>query len=162
MSCSHCVYYESTSALDVFEGYCIHLQAKVSSFGSCKHYSEAPTKSNSEYSSGCCFLTSACVRYMGKADDCKELTVLRGFRDTYMKETPERRALIDEYYKIAPEIVNNIEQSPEKNTFYSYIYKTVVRCVDLISHDENEQALAEYKNIVKVLQNDLVKKSKSL
>ena len=36
-----------------------------------------------KYTSGC-FLTTATVKYMGKPDDCYELTVLRDFRDKYM------------------------------------------------------------------------------
>lgn len=44
-------------------------------------YSNSKDKSSLKESSGC-FLTSACVKYKGLSDDCKELTELRQFRDT--------------------------------------------------------------------------------
>jgi hypothetical protein len=55
-----------------------------------------------------CFLTTACVKYYGLPDDCKELTILRQFRDHYMKEFKEGRQAIQEYYHLAPKIVEEI------------------------------------------------------
>ena len=54
---------------------------------------------------GGCFLTTAAVALRGEADDGPALTALRGFRDGYMTRTAERRALVAEYYAIAPAIV---------------------------------------------------------
>ena len=54
---------------------------------------------------GDCFLTTAVVERRGvEADDGPTLTALRGFRDGYMMQTPKRRALVAEYYEIAPRI----------------------------------------------------------
>ena len=39
--------------------------------------------------SGGCFLTSACTEARGLPDDCHELTVLRAFRDGYLRSQPE-------------------------------------------------------------------------
>lgn len=55
-----------------------------------------------------CFLTSACVEYLGLPDDCKELTTLRTIRDKVLKATGEGRGLVDEYYRIAPALVEKI------------------------------------------------------
>ena len=54
---------------------------------------------------GGCFLTGAIVAHRGvEADDGPTLTALRAFRDGYMTQTAERRALVAEYYEIAPAI----------------------------------------------------------
>ena len=82
---------------------------------------------------------------MGKADDCKELTVLRSFRDTYLKSTQEGRALVEEYYSVAPLIVEKINSSDKKEKYYEYIYEVVEKCVKLIGIGEKERALNEYK-----------------
>ena len=55
--------------------------------------------------SGGCFLTQAIVAHRGaEADNGPTLTALRAFRDGYMMRTAERRALVAEYYAIAPAI----------------------------------------------------------
>ena len=53
---------------------------------------------------GGCFLTTAVAERRGEADDGPTLTALRRFRDGYMARTAERRALVAEYYAIAPAI----------------------------------------------------------
>ncbi|MCY4408269.1 MAG: hypothetical protein OXC15_18015, partial [Rhodospirillaceae bacterium] len=54
---------------------------------------------------GGCFLTTAVTERRGEPDDGPTLTLLRAFRDGYMTRTPERRALVEEYYAIAPKLV---------------------------------------------------------
>lgn len=55
-------------------------------------------------SSNGCYLTTACVEYKGLSDSCKELTLLRNFRDNYMKNNSSTD--IDKYYQVAPRIVD--------------------------------------------------------
>lgn len=57
-----------------------------------------------------CFFTTAAVHTIGLADDCWELTQLRIFRDEVMKQTARGRALIEQYYVEAPNIVRNINK----------------------------------------------------
>ncbi len=174
--CCDCIYFEkSGGALDTLRntfgglngcndiGYCRVLtdaygnSKKVKGLDTCNHFVERPTASNSGYnSSGGCFLTSACVEYMGKADDCKELTVLRQFRDGYMKSTEEGSRLVEEYYKIAPDIVAKVNADTQKNDYYEYIYSVVTKCVDLIENNKMEEALASYKTMVETLQSKLI------
>ena len=54
---------------------------------------------------GGCFLTAAVVELRGEADGGPTLTALRAFRDGYMTRTAECRALVAEYYEIAPKLV---------------------------------------------------------
>ena len=126
---------------------------------SCDKFSEyiKNTPENSNFksgNSGGCFLTSACVDYLGKADTCEELTVLRAFRDGYMKNVYGGDELIKEYYAIAPKIVENINASDKKDKYYAYINETINKCVKLISINENERALTEYKFMVENLKKE--------
>ena len=96
---------------------------------------------------GGCFLTSACVTHKGLADDCEELTVLRAFRDGYLKNTVEGSKLIKEYYEIAPELVNRIDNSKHMSEIYDYIYERICECVELVKSNEFERATEEYKKM---------------
>ena len=81
---------------------------------------EAMNCSRYKQKSSGCFLTTACVEYKGLADDCEELTKLRAFRDNYLKTTEEGKAVVEEYYRIAPQIVEKINASAKKAEIYDY------------------------------------------
>ncbi len=99
-------------------------------------------------SSDGCFLTSACVEHLGKADDCAELTTLRRFRDTYMKGTAQGNALVAEYYAVAPKIVEQIDASSDKDAIYDSIYGVISDCVKLIDSGDNATAQQRYAAMV--------------
>ena len=93
-----------------------------------------------------CFLTSACVETKGLPDDCRELTVLRTFRDNYLKSRPDGEALICGYYHCAPAIVEKIKASHNYKAIFDQIYdKLVLPCVKMIDAGDNEGALEHYR-----------------
>lgn len=114
-------------------------------------YSAPPSSTSNGYTD-CCFLTSACVGYMGKADDCYELTTLRSFRDGYLMKCDGGKELVDEYYKIAPQIVEKIDSSNERNTYYAYIYSVIQKCICCIEGEKFEECKTEYIDMVKNLE----------
>ncbi|WP_175057275.1 CFI-box-CTERM domain-containing protein [Streptococcus salivarius] len=98
-----------------------------------------------EYDSNC-YLTTASVNYMGLDDDCYELSILRNFRDTYMKSLPSGEQEISYYYNIAPKIVKAINNSESREEILSKIYFELIKpCVKLINEGELEQAHRKYK-----------------
>lgn len=117
------------------------------------HYEECPRYKNRDSSSGSCFLTSACVEAKGLPDDCHELTVLRRFREGYLRSLPEGRKEIAEYYLIAPQIVEAINKRADAPSIFDSIYEKLVRpCVEMIESGENENAHKLYLETVKHLQ----------
>lgn len=68
-----------------------------------------------------CFITSAVCQSEGKADDCEELSAFRRYRDEILMKTSDGQALVEEYYKIAPEIVKRINQEPDCKKTYRYL-----------------------------------------
>ena len=100
-----------------------------------------------------CYLTSACVEAKGLADNCRELTVLRAFRDGYMRTTNSGAADICEYYHTAPAIVEKIKTLPNAKEIFDRIYsELVLPCVELIESGKNEEAYTAYKNYTRKLQ----------
>lgn len=151
--CGNCNYFVADSGYHlIYDGYCIMLRKGDSYKGvnrsnSCNHFSERSTASNSGFQGGC-FLTSACTEYLGKPDDCEELTKLRAFRDNFMKSTEHGKNLVEEYYRIAPKIVEKINASDNKNMYYNDIYQTILLCLAEIDLCNNDEALKLYKQMV--------------
>jgi len=99
-----------------------------------------------------CFLTTACVDFMGKTDDCEELQALRAFRDGYMQTQPEGQALITEYYHIAPGIVDTIADCDNADHIYLDLYERLVcNSIVLIKAGQEEEAMKNYSIIVREL-----------
>ena len=106
--------------------------------------------------SGGCFLTSACTEARGLPDDCHELTVLRAFRDGYLRSQPEGEA---EYYAVAPKIVDAIRSKADAMEAFDAIYRELVEpCVAMIERGENVEAHALYRSYVLRLKKHYIEK----
>ena len=115
----------------------------------CKNYDydDCPIYKGQDQSS--CFLTSACVEAKGLPDDCHELTVLRAFRENYLRNIPGGADEIAEYYFVAPQIVSAIRQGTDAVSVFNMIYeKTVKPCVEMIERGENAAAHSLYRESV--------------
>ena len=163
-TCKDCVFCRKTDDNLIFNRYyCIYSSdvygryRYVEGNATCNNFRPRSTPENSGYTGGSsssgCFLTSACVDYMGKADDCEELTALRAFRDSYMTSFEAGKALVEEYYRIAPAIVEKINQSNKKAEYYAYIYEEISLCLVLIKENQNELVLERYQKMVINLKN---------
>ncbi len=107
-------------------------------------------------SSNKCYFTSACTNYFGLPDNCSQLQILRNFRDVHLMKTENGKYLIALYYKVAPKIVDKIEQSKNKNVIYKHIFNHINIVCHLISSNKFEAAITEYSKMV----NFLIKKYK--
>ena len=105
---------------------------------------------------GLCYLTTACTQYAGLDDDCYELTALREFRDGYMQGIGDGTSMIQEYYDVAPNIVNAIELRLDKGVIYNNILNTVRRCVRLIEEKRFEETLSVYRSMVLELRKEFI------
>ena len=150
--CSDCYSYHN--------GYCEHYYQYVQDYGGSyydlRDYASGVVDAincpnfirKSDNSGSGCFLTSALVRYLGKTDDCEELTILRSFRDGYMRSFEEGRKLVGEYYIVAPKIVKAIEASGKKDEYYQDINNVVNDCVKAIKLGDNEKTMSLYCDMV--------------
>lgn len=123
---------------------------KTSGYGSSythSHATSAPKKKSS-----LCFITTAVCKYFNKPDDCYELTTLRKFRDTWLAMQPDGKDLVEEYYAIAPGIVNAIDESPEKDKIYMHIWNDYIEpCIKLIKLGANDTCKTLYVDMVNEL-----------
>lgn len=102
---------------------------------------------------GFCFITSAVCDSMNKPDDCYELTTLRTYRDEYLCQTEEGRILVDEYYEVAPYLVQVINMHKNASDIYNGIYeKYLLPCITCIEQKKNEECREIYIDMVRGLQ----------
>ena len=114
--------------------------------------SDDSSDDSSSDSGSICFVTTACVRSMGRSDDCEELSVLRKYRDTYLASRDDGHLAIQQYYQMAPHIVAAIDQSPNADSAFKDIYERIVQpTVQMIKHGQNESAFDHYKTEVERL-----------
>ncbi len=96
-----------------------------------------------------CYITTAVCESMGKPDDCYELMSFRDFRDSYLMETPDGRALVEEYYEIAPGIVMLIDMQKDAPEIYGSIYKKYLApCLKFIEEGRYEACREHYVSMV--------------
>lgn len=110
---------------------------------------------STEKSSGSCYLTTACMKYMQELfdDNCYELTVLRWFRDNFVTKED-----IKHYYEIAPIIVEAIDKEEQNEVIYNYIYDNVVDyCVTQIENGNYKAAYNRYKNSILIFEETFAK-----
>lgn len=105
-------------------------------------------------SSGGCFITTACITSKGLPDDCYELQLLRNFRDTYVTSRKEGSNLINEYYKTAPLIIQQINSQENANDIYSEIFNNIKKAVSFIERKMYSAAFELYCKIVRDLKKD--------
>ena len=103
---------------------------------------------------GGCYITTAVCTYLGKPDDCYELTQLRKFRDEWLRHQPDGPALIEEYYAKAPIIVEKLDKRKDRDEIYYYINNVyLLPCVKLIKEEKYEECKKLYLEMVKELEN---------
>jgi hypothetical protein len=99
-----------------------------------------PSTSSDEEDYGC-FLTTACTAARNLPDDCRELTMLRGYRDSFMLPTAAGASRVKEYYNIAPAIVREINTRSNSAAIWDHVYETlVVPAVALIDAGRKAEA----------------------
>lgn len=99
-----------------------------------------------------CYLTTACMKHYAEEfdDNCYELRILRWFRDAFVSKED-----IAHYYEIAPYIVEAIDDIPECEKIYNYIYENVIdECVKAIEKGNYEFAYKRYKNSILALEQE--------
>lgn len=104
---------------------------------------------------GGCFITTATCNFLNKPDNCYELNAFRNFRDSWLRSQPDGDQLIEEYYKIAPKIVEEINRNPEREKIYNYIWEQYLsKCLYLIENKRYEECKELYIEMVKYLKGE--------
>lgn len=100
-----------------------------------------------------CYITTAVCETMGKPDNCYELTMFRQFRDGYLRKQPDGEALIQEYYKDAPQIIQKIDRLENSREIYQSIWEEYLKpCLSMIEHGEDSACKERYVQMVRTLE----------
>lgn len=100
-----------------------------------------------------CYLTTAVCEYLGKPDNCQELQTLRHFRDGWLSEQPEGKALIERYYDTAPAIVRAMKASPQYAQYCSRLWEEYIQpCLRFIAAGDNKSCKEHYVAMVHFMQ----------
>lgn len=111
-----------------------------------------PPAASSGSGSGGCFLTTACVKHKGLADDCEELTTLRFLRDKFMIRSEEGRRMISLYKQSGPVIEKAIASCDNKAAIYEYMHShMIIPAVELVHQGNYKAAVYHYKIFVTAL-----------
>lgn len=114
-------------------------------------------ESQKENESEGCFITTAVRDSFNKPDDCYELTMFRHFRDNWLKNQPDGKELIKEYYNIAPKIVSTINKLPNASDIYMNIWLMYLKpCLKYIEANDNISCKNLYFKMVQDLKEKIV------
>ncbi len=111
------------------------------------------TSSNySSSSDGDCFITTATCQAEGKSGNCDELMAFRKYRDETLLNTQMGKALVEEYYRIAPGIVECIQNDPKRDEIYQHLFiHYIAPGYELLSKGEGDMAQELYCEAVLAL-----------
>ncbi len=102
-----------------------------------------------------CYVTTAVCLSIGKSEDCSEIRILKEYRDGYLSHESDGKELIEEYYDIAPTIVNRINKQSNASETYREIYKNYISpCIELISEDRMQDCKELYVRMMRTLQQE--------
>ena len=102
-----------------------------------------------------CFVTTAVCQGLKKPQDCRELTLMKRYRDEYLLHIEEGDTLIREYYDIAPTIVKRIAREASPGEKYLYLWDTYIsKCVSFVENNENEKCRNLYEAMIEELKEE--------
>lgn len=101
---------------------------------------------------GGCYITTATCLALSKSDDCFELSAIRHFRDNWLSKQKNGIEIINDYYRIAPMIVEKINKKNNNVKIYKEIWEVYLKLFfELIISENNEKAKVVYLRMVKNL-----------
>ena len=99
-----------------------------------------------------CYVTTAVCLSLGKDENCREIRMLKDYRDGFLSAQEDGPKLIDEYYDIAPTIVNRINKRADAKDTYKKIYQNYISpCIDLIDQEKYTDCKKLYMQMMHVL-----------
>lgn len=96
-----------------------------------------------------CFITTVVCNILGYNDDCEVLTVLRDFRENFLKKDDEYIPLLLEYDQIGPKISYLIAKEKDNFRQAAGLLKFFLQpCVKKIKERKYEEAIDIYRTMV--------------
>ena len=107
---------------------------------------------NKGYQPAGCYITTIVCHCLGYADDCELLTILRNFRDHYLKTHLQYLNILLQYDLIGPKISKEISNIAENYGFcLNMMNNFLIPCANAIKQEKYEEAITIYENMVYLL-----------
>lgn len=107
---------------------------------------------NGGFKTKLCYITTAICDTLNLDDNCKELSLLRHYRDEILVNYPEGKDIIKEYYNIAPTMVKRINRESNCKEIYETLYKEYISiCVNDIENSMFDECKEKYIEMVNLL-----------
>lgn len=104
-----------------------------------------------------CYITTAVCLGVHKQQDCREIMLMKQYRDEYLLKQEDGEEIVKKYYDIAPTIVKRIakEDTPEEK--YQYLWEHYLKfCVTLIESRQYEACRETYERMVEELKREYI------
>lgn len=145
--CKYCSYMDLSDKNNHGECYCSYWRRYYDPDSNGCSYNDN-SSNGLEHDNGC-YLTTAMCYILGKEDNCYELSILRFFRDNYMKKTVEGQKLLAEYILISPPIADILLKHKDKNEIANFMLNKYINpAIELIKKKQYVLAVEKYKDMV--------------
>ena len=99
----------------------------------------------------CCFITTACLRALGKPQDSLEFRAMKVLTKEHILKSMQGKRDYVRYGRQAPKIVQAIEARPDANEIWRGVYKTLGEVADFVLSGRREEGYQSYKQLVSEL-----------
>lgn len=102
-----------------------------------------------------CYVTTAVCKSLNKQPDCKEIVLMKKYRDDYLMKQQDGAAIIQEYYDIAPTIVKRIDKETTADEKYRFLWEHYLKfCIEMIEAGQYESCRETYMQMVEELRKE--------
>jgi len=105
-----------------------------------------------------CYITTAVCNSLNMSENCKELTMLKDYRDNILLKEKGGEAIVNDYYDIAPTIVKRINKSDNCNEIYKTLYTDhISKCIEDIENKQFDACKEQYMKMINELKSLYIK-----
>ena len=86
------------------------------------------------------------------------MKTLREYRDNYLLSSADGTSIVEQYYNVAPTIVNRINKSEDAGKIYGMIFRDYISpCISMIEAGNKEGCKELYSDMVNNLENEYMR-----
>ena len=126
-------------------------RGKFISTGVCAHSKGSHSDHSKGGGGGGCYLTTACLRALGKPQDSLEFRAMKVLTKEHILKSMQGKRDYVRYGRQAPNIVKAIEARPDASEIWGRVYEKLGEVADLVFSDRREEGYQSYKTLVSEL-----------
>ena len=114
-----------------------------------RDYSTRTETYDDDHDDGFCLITTAVCKTLDLGDECDELMTMRAYRDEIKGRDPHAALLIEEYYRVAPLLIERIDRRSDRAKEYARLWREYIReTYRLIKAGRSREATLKYIDMV--------------